>query len=48
MSLLCLIALFLGCLITGIVLEIINSHVEVIRGLAFFIVAIILLVPGST
>lgn len=31
----------------GIVLEIINRHVEAIRGLAFFIVAIVLLIPGS-
>ena len=31
----------------GIVLEIINRHQEAIRGLAFFIVALILLVPGS-
>ena len=36
-----------GCLIVGIVLEIINRHHEAIRGLAFFIVALILLVPGS-
>ena len=36
-----------GCLIVGIILEIINHHVEAIRGLIFFIVAIILLVPGS-
>ena len=36
-----------GCLVVGIVLEIINRHVEAIRGLAFFVVAIILLVPGG-
>ncbi|XP_065890524.1 transmembrane protein 134-like [Dysidea avara] len=41
-----IVLLGLGCLVTGIVLEIINHHVEAIRGIIFFIVAIILLVPG--